>query len=135
VPVRCLAAVKYNACNVELSFPPPFFFCLPDAAAKYYKGLLRTSVDAASLTRHKWKFATKLSEEDKMEVATTRDSIDDDTSKTESFALTFGRSNNTSSASSSSAASVSRTVAVGPIGPSLQSRVSSTSALANAFRK
>lgn len=41
-----------------------------------YKGIASSGVEANSLTRHKWKFASKLTEQEKWQMATERDRID-----------------------------------------------------------
>uniref|UniRef100_A0A7S4F674 Nucleolar protein 56 n=1 Tax=Chrysotila carterae TaxID=13221 RepID=A0A7S4F674_CHRCT len=48
---------------------------------KYYKGLQETSIAAASRTRHKWAFASTLSQADQMQLESTKDSVDSQTSR------------------------------------------------------
>eukprot|EP00306_Pavlova_sp_CCMP459_P006042 CAMPEP_0185163006 /NCGR_PEP_ID=MMETSP1139-20130426/7369_1 /TAXON_ID=298111 /ORGANISM="Pavlova sp., Strain CCMP459" /LENGTH=244 /DNA_ID=CAMNT_0027728351 /DNA_START=5 /DNA_END=739 /DNA_ORIENTATION=- len=46
---------------------------------KYYQGLPETQIAAASRTRHKWAFAAKLTDDDRMRLESTKDNVDTNT--------------------------------------------------------
>eukprot|EP00316_Scyphosphaera_apsteinii_P024448 CAMPEP_0119319556 /NCGR_PEP_ID=MMETSP1333-20130426/49714_1 /TAXON_ID=418940 /ORGANISM="Scyphosphaera apsteinii, Strain RCC1455" /LENGTH=315 /DNA_ID=CAMNT_0007325987 /DNA_START=125 /DNA_END=1072 /DNA_ORIENTATION=+ len=56
--------------------------------AKFYNGIPVTAVPAASRTRHKWKFAETLSSEDQLALDSTKDRVDSQTQKQDTFAPT-----------------------------------------------
>jgi len=72
---------------------------------EFYKGMESTSVDASLFTKHKWKFATKMSAAEKFQLDSLRDDID--TSTKHSYQQEFQGNHSAAPAASATAASAS----------------------------